>query len=59
MIWTIVVTASEIVTGKPYVLWYAKTNKSALALDAEYGLDVCSGVSSVKNKSGLSNGKSP
>ena len=29
------------------------------ALDELYGLDVCNGVSSVKNKSGLSNGKSP
>ena len=37
----------------------AKTNKSALALEMLYGLDVCSGVVSVKNKSGRSNGRSP
>ena len=28
-------------------------------MEDEYGLDVCSGVSSVKNRSGLSRGRSP
>ena len=42
------------VTGKPYVRWYAKTSKSAEALDVLYGDEVCNGVVSVKNKSGLS-----
>ena len=30
-----------------------------MALEEEYGLDVCSGVSSVKNRSGRSRGRSP
>ena len=29
-----------IVTGKPYVLWYARTSRSAEALEVEYGEEV-------------------
>ena len=47
------------VTGSPNVLWYAITNRSAPAFDELYGLLVWIGVSSVKKRSGRSNGRSP
>ena len=47
-----------IVTGSPYVSWYARTTWSAPAFDALYGVRGRYGDSSVKTSS-LSSGRSP
>ena len=41
-------------TGRPYVRWNANASRSPAAFDAEYGLDGCSGHSSVAEPSATS-----